>query len=209
MYPQIACSRRCIITLVAFVWFFSPVRFQMFPQIASPRGCKITLVTFVWFFSSVYFQMYPYSTYMTNFCRSHRSLYIGTSFTPITIFKILIHNSKERSDDQGKGWMQDLGTADVPWILFLSSLMLWKRKMKVKYIYASRKWQFVVIICFWSNLPKQSCWDLLCSTTSHPGYLVFQSRCLVFFCYIQYSKYMLLCWRISGVPYTKGSIYCV
>ena len=41
---------------------------------------------------------------------------------------------KERSDDQGKGWMQDLSIADVPWILFLSfsSLMLSKRKMKVK-----------------------------------------------------------------------------
>ena len=76
------CIGRCIDTLVAFVWFFSTVRFQMCPQIAylrvalvalvwlfsavrfkmilqsaCIRRCKVTLAAFVWLFSTVYFQM--------------------------------------------------------------------------------------------------------------------------------------------------------
>ena len=46
MCPQITCLRGCIVTLVAFVWLFSTVRFQMSLQIACLRGCKVT------FFSS-------------------------------------------------------------------------------------------------------------------------------------------------------------
>ena len=57
MSPQIACMRGCKITLVALVWHFSSVRLQMSPQIAFLRGCKVTLVAFVWPFSTVYFQM--------------------------------------------------------------------------------------------------------------------------------------------------------
>ena len=45
--------------LVAFVWFFSTVRFQMCPQTACPRGCISTLVASVWLFSTVSFQMCP------------------------------------------------------------------------------------------------------------------------------------------------------
>ena len=56
---QIACLRRCKVTLVTFVWFFSTVRFQMRPQMACLRGCIVTLVAFVWLFSTVCFQMYP------------------------------------------------------------------------------------------------------------------------------------------------------
>ena len=54
-----ACTRRCIVTLVAFVWLFTTVRFQMCPQIACPKGCIVTLVAFVWFVSIVRFQMCP------------------------------------------------------------------------------------------------------------------------------------------------------
>ena len=46
-----------IVTLLAFVWLFSTVRFQMSPQIACLWGCKVTLVAFVWLFSTVRFQM--------------------------------------------------------------------------------------------------------------------------------------------------------
>ena len=35
-------TRGCIVTLVAFVWLFSTVCFQMFPQIACTRGCIVT-----------------------------------------------------------------------------------------------------------------------------------------------------------------------
>ena len=59
MYPQIACIRGCIVTLVAFIWLFSTVCFQMSPQSACMRRCIVTLVAFVWLFSTVHFQMYP------------------------------------------------------------------------------------------------------------------------------------------------------
>ena len=74
LFPQIACQRGCIVTLVAFVWLFSTVCFQMFPQIVCTRGCIVTLqcdyasscaddlnalVAFVWLFSTVCSQMFP------------------------------------------------------------------------------------------------------------------------------------------------------
>ena len=42
MSPQMACIRRCIFTLLAFVWLLSTVRFHMSPQIACLWGCKVT-----------------------------------------------------------------------------------------------------------------------------------------------------------------------
>ena len=57
MSPQMACLRECRVTLLAFVWLFPTVYFQMCPQIACPRGCKVTLVAFVRLFSTVHFQM--------------------------------------------------------------------------------------------------------------------------------------------------------
>ena len=41
------CPRRCIVTLVAFVWLFSIVRFQMSPQMACLRRDIVTLAAFV------------------------------------------------------------------------------------------------------------------------------------------------------------------
>ena len=40
MPPQMACLGRCIVTLIAFVWLFSAVRFQMSPEkMQSHIGC--------------------------------------------------------------------------------------------------------------------------------------------------------------------------
>ena len=47
------CIYASIVTLVALVWLFPTVSFQMFPQIAFIRGCIVTLVAFVWLFSPV------------------------------------------------------------------------------------------------------------------------------------------------------------
>ena len=44
---QLACPNGCIATLVAFIWLFAAMSFQMHPQIACLRGCKVTLVAFV------------------------------------------------------------------------------------------------------------------------------------------------------------------
>ena len=43
--------------LALFVRLFCNVCYQMFPQIACLWGCKVTLVAFVWLFSTVRFQM--------------------------------------------------------------------------------------------------------------------------------------------------------
>ena len=48
---------KCIITLVAFIWPFSTVRYQMSSQIACFWKCIITLVAFIWPFSTVRYQM--------------------------------------------------------------------------------------------------------------------------------------------------------
>ena len=40
MVLQVACLRRCIITLVAFVWFFSTVRFQMYLKTTAREDAK-------------------------------------------------------------------------------------------------------------------------------------------------------------------------
>ena len=47
MWPQIACPNRSKVALVAFVWLFYTVRFQMFPQRAWIWKGKVTLVAFV------------------------------------------------------------------------------------------------------------------------------------------------------------------
>ena len=59
MLPQIACLRRGIVTLVAFVWLFSTVNRQMFLKIASYNGGEIAMDAFVWIFSTVCCQMCP------------------------------------------------------------------------------------------------------------------------------------------------------
>ena len=46
MCPQSVFTRECILALVAFVWFFSTVRFQMCPQNVCPRGAIVALVHF-------------------------------------------------------------------------------------------------------------------------------------------------------------------
>ena len=44
-----------IATLIAFVWLFPTVRFQMHFQGACLNACKVTLAALVWFFSTVSF----------------------------------------------------------------------------------------------------------------------------------------------------------
>ena len=53
MCPQIACLRRGIFTLVTSFRLFSTVYFEMSSQVAFHRGCILTLVAFVWFFSFI------------------------------------------------------------------------------------------------------------------------------------------------------------
>ena len=54
VFPQRVCPQRCRDTLAAFVSFFSTLHF---PHIAWFRGGIVTLVAFVWLFSTVNFQM--------------------------------------------------------------------------------------------------------------------------------------------------------
>ena len=56
-----ACLRWCVVTLVAFVWLFSSVCFQVSPQIICQRGCIVTLFAFVWLFSMARFCSYRIS----------------------------------------------------------------------------------------------------------------------------------------------------
>ena len=51
VFFQITCTfqRFIKVALVAFVWLFSTVYFQMCPQAVFPRWCKVTLCVFKWF----------------------------------------------------------------------------------------------------------------------------------------------------------------
>ena len=49
MRPQMACPRRCIVTLATFVWLFPTVSFQMCPQIGCLNRCKVALIALVCF----------------------------------------------------------------------------------------------------------------------------------------------------------------
>ena len=107
MCPQISCFRRCKVTLIAFVWLFSTVCFQMWLQSPSMCRCKVTLVAFIWLVSTVHFQMCPQATFHRGciltlvalvwtfsfiICVCQGNVYIISTFTEIIIFKILIHH---------------------------------------------------------------------------------------------------------------------
>ena len=77
MSPQMACPRWCIVTLVAFIWPFSTVCFQMIPQIACVWWCKLTLVALVW------------TLILACLCHSQWSFYINITVTQLMI---LIHH---------------------------------------------------------------------------------------------------------------------
>ena len=47
MYPQSTSIGGCKFTLVAFVWLFSTMRFQVCPQMSYLRRCKVTLAAFI------------------------------------------------------------------------------------------------------------------------------------------------------------------
>ena len=93
MCSQSACIRGCKTTLVAFVWLFSTLCFQMCSQSACLRGCKTTLVAFVRLFSTVCFPMSP------QIARKRRDIFTLIAFVSLaTIFKVIfaminIHHS--------------------------------------------------------------------------------------------------------------------
>ena len=74
MNPQSDCLGWCIVALVAFIWLFTTVRFQMPPKIACIIWRKLTLVAFF---------------------HNHRSFFIDNIFTKICILKSLIHHQHE------------------------------------------------------------------------------------------------------------------
>ena len=55
MFAQSACVCGCIVTLIAFVWFFSIVCFQMCFQILCLGGNKVTMFAFKQFFTTMDF----------------------------------------------------------------------------------------------------------------------------------------------------------
>ena len=86
MWSQIARLNKCEITLVAFVWPFPTVCFQMSPQIAwIYNGC-------IWFFSTVCIQMCPHycENILTFKGRGRRSS--RTIKSPFTLYTYIPKN---------------------------------------------------------------------------------------------------------------------
>ena len=64
MCGKMGCLYIWIFALVAIVWFFSRVGFQMSPQTDCQNRCKVTLVAFVWFLSRASFQIASLKRYI-------------------------------------------------------------------------------------------------------------------------------------------------
>ena len=100
-----AWIRGCIITLVAFVWLFSTMHYQMCFQMTSIRGCVFALVAFVLFFYAVCFQMNPqmacirkciftllaFIWFHAISCRFHKDFHACIIYTFVIIFRNLLH----------------------------------------------------------------------------------------------------------------------
>ena len=132
MCPQSACLRECRITLVAFVWLFSTVSFQMCPQIVCSRGCIITLATFVWLFSTVRFQMCSRIAFPRE-CIVRLVVFVW--HRQVIAYKIFLHpNLSWKRVREGKGtWGLDLSTTDVSRALIVfkgPNLWYWKCESK-------------------------------------------------------------------------------
>ena len=151
MSPQVACLRRCIITLIACVWLFSAVHFHMSPQFACLRRGIITLVAFVWLFPPVRFHMSVQSAdirgciftlvalvwhdALAGFCHSHfKSFYVDSAFT---WFIILTSNNQMMGRDPYRGyWISKDGRPQQFWCpLPTGSWRYYPKEMKkVKFI---------------------------------------------------------------------------
>ena len=106
MSPQTTCLRQCRTILVAFIWLFSTVCFQMCSQMACRlRGSIVTLIAFIWLFATMFSQMNPQITSTRRYLVTliaflwHNdivSLFLNNSHmcilqTQVKIFKSLFH----------------------------------------------------------------------------------------------------------------------
>ena len=95
MCPQIALLRRGIVALVAFIWFFPTLHFQMCPQSACIRWCKVTLVAFVWLLSTVHFQICPQSACIT-WCKVTLVAFVWLLSTVVLNIPDISHHHRHR-----------------------------------------------------------------------------------------------------------------
>ena len=77
MSLEMACTIRCIIALVAFIWLFSTVCFQMSFQVACTKRCIFTLAAFAW--------------HQDTFWPFQKDICTCVFFTQVTILKSLLH----------------------------------------------------------------------------------------------------------------------
>ena len=82
MCPQMACLRRCIVTLVAFVWFFPTVCFQMVPQMASIGRC---IVAFMWHYNIIGFFLQDF-----NICILQNKIAFFQDFAPLPLCVVFV-----------------------------------------------------------------------------------------------------------------------
>ena len=120
MSPQIACLRRGIVTLVAFVWLFALCVYKcvlnwIHERMHSYTGCIylaslrrgiVTLVALVWLFSTAHFQMCPQIAFPKGHkvalvafvwfypfitCVFKWNIFVDPTFGKVISYRILIH----------------------------------------------------------------------------------------------------------------------
>ena len=112
MCPQIAIIRRRKVTLIAFVWRLSTMCFQMCPQLPCPNWCKVALVALVWPFSTVRFRC-VFKWPVWEGAKSHWLHLFG--FSPLCVFKYIPETRKGK----GKGLMAKLALLMSPEYYFI------------------------------------------------------------------------------------------
>ena len=161
MLPQIACPRWCIVTLVAFVWLFPTVHFQMPPQSACIRRWIFTLVTFIWMFSIVNFH--------------------PLAFNCIITFEILIHYNYENCGFCCNTCCKLIKILSPNWYWsWAGKIRKWNSCLrKHRIIYKNRHYFFLAFMSFLA-VQNSSIGDLVTHSLTHSltdwGYFYFWHR---------------------------------
>ena len=101
MYPQIACLWGRKVTLVAFVWLFSTVRFQMYPQLPAWDGGNSHWLHLLGFSPLCVFKCL-HKELVSEQAKSHW-LHLF-DFSPLCVFKCVLKASAR--EDAKSHWLQ-------------------------------------------------------------------------------------------------------
>ena len=184
--PQVTCLRGCIFTLVAFVWLLSTVRFQMSPQSSCLSRHQLTLVAFVLLFSTMHLQMVSQSCYP----RRRKVTLVALVFLVSTV---RIHMVLQFT---GIKW-RIVALAALVGLLSLAWCFQWNRRNEI--ILVDNTVASLLLHC-WLNLSSFFCDLFVLWLEKWKSLIIFKQGEAMYWCYKKWAEKSLLlawCW---GVP---------